>query len=139
MKKVLILLLTALISVCSTACANTNPNSSANSSKDSSSKPNPNAQIHSIELSSENAPIITQNNSTNQIGNLDFYYYGITKADEDSHVNLNKGGYVTNIDAIGDIRTTPLRQIVTAVADGAIASVSALNYTRELKKKLLSN
>ena len=105
MKKFLILLLTALISVCSTACANTNPNSSANSSKDSSSKPNPNAQIHSIELSSENAPIITQNNSTNQIENLDFYYYGVTKADEDSHVNLNKGGYITNIDAIGDIRT----------------------------------
>lgn len=53
----------------------------------------------------------------------------------DDRMNTNLGG----VYAVGDIRTTPLRQIVTAVADGAIASVSALNYTRELKKKLLSN
>jgi len=30
--------------------------------------------------------------------------------------------------AIGDIRNTPLRQVVTAVADGAIAGVEASKY-----------
>ena len=30
--------------------------------------------------------------------------------------------------AAGDVRTTPLRQIVTAAADGAIAATSAVNY-----------
>ena len=38
--------------------------------------------------------------------------------------------------AIGDIRNTPLRQIVTAVSDGAIASVSAFNY---IKSKKINN
>ena len=30
--------------------------------------------------------------------------------------------------AAGDVRTTPLRQVVTAAADGAVAAVSAINY-----------
>ena len=33
--------------------------------------------------------------------------------------------------AIGDIRTTPLRQVITAVADGAIAGVNAIKYIEE--------
>ena len=63
----------------------------------------------------------------------------------DECVERDNAGYiVTNekmqtstsgVYAIGDIRTTPLRQIVTAVSDGAIAVVSALNYikTKEIK------
>jgi thioredoxin reductase (NADPH) len=53
-------------------------------------------------------------------------------------VNLDKSGYViagedtkTNIDgvfAVGDIRTKSLRQVVTAVADGAVAVHSAEEY-----------
>ena len=53
-------------------------------------------------------------------------------------VDLDEAGYIiagadtkTNIPgvfAIGDVRTTPLRQIVTAVADGAIAAHQAENY-----------
>lgn len=35
--------------------------------------------------------------------------------------------------AIGDIRNTPLRQVVTAVADGAIAGVEAARYIMNLK------
>jgi thioredoxin reductase (NADPH) len=63
----------------------------------------------------------------------------------DSSVTRNPQGYIetdttmrTNLNgvyAVGDIRNTPLRQIVTAVSDGAIASVSAFNYIREMKKK----
>ena len=30
--------------------------------------------------------------------------------------------------AIGDIRNTPLRQVITAVADGAVAGVEASKY-----------
>lgn len=51
---------------------------------------------------------------------------------------LDEGGYIlagentlTDIDgvfAIGDVRTTPLRQIVTAVADGAVAAHEAQRY-----------
>lgn len=52
------------------------------------------------------------------------------------HLNLDKGGFIvtnekmeTNIEgvyAVGDVRTTPLRQIITACSDGAIAVNSIL-------------
>lgn len=58
----------------------------------------------------------------------------------DINVNRNSSGYIitdeqmrTNLPgvfAVGDIRNTPLRQIVTATSDGAIASISALNYIK---------
>lgn len=61
----------------------------------------------------------------------------------DPSVARNVSGYIetdrnmqTNLDgvfAVGDIRNTPLRQIVTAVSDGAIATVSAFNYLRSKK------
>ena len=35
---------------------------------------------------------------------------------------------VKGIFAAGDVRDTPLRQIVTAASDGAVAAVSAINY-----------
>lgn len=40
---------------------------------------------------------------------------------------------VEGIFAVGDIRTTPLRQIITACADGAIASTKANEYIRKIK------
>lgn len=55
---------------------------------------------------------------------------------------LNEAGYiVTNADmstktaglfAAGDIRNTPLRQVITAASDGVIAAVSALDYVDSL-------
>lgn len=61
----------------------------------------------------------------------------------DPAIERNENGYIittekmeTNLKgvfAIGDIRNTPLRQIVTAVSDGAIASVSAFNYIKSKK------
>ena len=53
-------------------------------------------------------------------------------------VNMNEGGSIftdelmkTNIPGVyaaGDIRTTPLRQVITACADGAVAATSALEF-----------
>ncbi len=39
---------------------------------------------------------------------------------------------VKGIFAAGDVRTTPLRQVITAAADGAVAATSAINYVNEL-------
>ena len=47
---------------------------------------------------------------------------GFILADENMKTNF-EGVYVA-----GDLRNTPLRQVVTAVADGAVAAVSAINY-----------
>ena len=59
-------------------------------------------------------------------------------------ITLNKGGYIvagedgkTNIPGIyaaGDIRTKQLRQIVTAVADGANCVTSAEEYLRDFQE-----
>lgn len=69
-----------------------------------------------------------------------FVSIGRTPASElvKGQVQLDEGGYIltdssmqTNIPgvyAIGDVRNTPLRQIVTAVSDGAIAAASAEHY-----------
>jgi thioredoxin reductase (NADPH) len=53
-------------------------------------------------------------------------------------VNMNEGGSIltdelmkTNIPGVyaaGDIRNTPLRQVITACADGAVAATSALEF-----------
>lgn len=47
--------------------------------------------------------------------------------------DMNMQTNLQGVYAIGDIRNTPLRQIVTAVSDGAIASVSAFNYIKSKK------
>jgi len=45
--------------------------------------------------------------------------------------DINLATSCDGVFAAGDIRVTPLRQIVVAVADGAIAATSAANYIRE--------
>ncbi len=50
---------------------------------------------------------------------------GYVKAHADCHTSL-KGVYVA-----GDVRTTPLRQVVTATADGALAAEAAVAYLSE--------
>ena len=43
----------------------------------------------------------------------------------------------TNIEgvfAVGDVRNTPLRQVVTAVSDGAIAGVEVAKYLTKIKE-----
>ena len=41
---------------------------------------------------------------------------------------------VEGVYAIGDVRTTPLRQVITAAADGAIGAVYAVKYIESLKE-----
>ena len=46
----------------------------------------------------------------------------------DEHMSTSING----VYAAGDVRNTPLRQIITAAADGAIAATSAINYIKSL-------
>lgn len=56
---------------------------------------------------------------------------GFIKTDEFLNTS-EKGVY-----AVGDVRTTPLRQVITAAADGAIAAVSAIKYLEEIESEVL--
>ena len=56
---------------------------------------------------------------------IDLDEYGYVKANETGKTNLN-GFFVA-----GDVRKKELRQIVTAVSDGANAATSAINYIRD--------
>ena len=72
-----------------------------------------------------------------------FLFIGYKPATEiyNGKLNMNDLGYIktnenmkTNIDGVfaaGDIREKSLRQVVTAVADGAIAAVQAEKYIEE--------
>ena len=42
---------------------------------------------------------------------------------------------VKGVYAIGDVRTTPLRQVITAAADGAVAGCFAVKYLEEIAEK----
>jgi len=63
----------------------------------------------------------------------------------DSKIERDGSGYIvtdeymqTNLDgvyAVGDIRNTPLRQIVTALSDGAISAVTAKNFVIKGERK----
>lgn len=67
----------------------------------------------------------------------------------DEKILRDQSGYIitnekmeTNIDgvyAVGDIRNTPIRQIVTAVSDGAIASLTALGYIKKIRSNITKN
>ena len=42
---------------------------------------------------------------------------------------------VEGVYAIGDVRTTPLRQVITACADGAVAAVYSNKFVTEKKEQ----
>lgn len=75
-----------------------------------------------------------------------FPYIGITPNVENisGQITQDKAGFIitdetmkTSIDgvfAIGDVRNTPLRQVITAASDGAIAGVYAVKYIESLKE-----
>lgn len=44
---------------------------------------------------------------------------------------------VNGVFAVGDVRNTPLRQVVTAVSDGAIGAVHAVKYIETLQNELI--
>ena len=62
---------------------------------------------------------------------------GLLKLDEEGFITTDKNNMasIPGIFAAGDVRSKELRQVVTAVSDGAIAAVSARNYIEELKKR----
>lgn len=85
-----------------------------------------------------------KNIQTNKEEELDvdgiFPYIGLNPNSQmfSSQVKLNKQGFIltdelmqTNLKgvfAIGDVRNTPLRQVITAVSDGAVAGVNCAKY-----------
>ncbi len=64
------------------------------------------------------------------------YFTGQIKQDENGFIITDNSMKTSQsgVFAIGDIRNTPLRQVVTAVADGAIAGVGASRYILESYK-----
>ncbi len=94
--------------------------------------------------------LILKNAKTDEMFNLAvdgvFPYIGITPNVENisGQITQDKAGFIitdetmkTSIDgvfAIGDVRKTPLRQVITAASDGAIAGVYAVKYIESLKE-----
>ena len=59
-------------------------------------------------------------------GQLDLDHHGYIVANETTQSSL------PGVFAVGDVRTKPLRQIITAAADGAVAAVNAEKYINSL-------
>lgn len=92
---------------------------------------------------------VLENVKTNEISNLAvngvFPYIGIVPNVEhiSGQVEQDAGGFIitdetmkTSIDgvfAVGDVRKTPLRQVITAASDGAVGAVYAVKYLEALK------
>lgn len=94
--------------------------------------------------------LILKNTKTDEMFNLAvagvFPYIGITPNVENisGQITQDKAGFIitdetmkTSIEgvfAIGDVRKTPLRQVITAASDGAIAGVYTVKYIESLKE-----
>ncbi len=110
-----------------------------------------------LEIQGENTvkSIVLKNLQTDKMSELKidgiFPYIGISPNTElfSGQLNQDKYGFIitdttmaTSVDgvyAIGDVRNTPLRQVVTAASDGAIGATYALRYieqTEEIEVKL---
>ncbi len=103
-----------------------------------------NSQVTELQGDGKLTGIVVRNNSTGQTETLSvqgiFVSIGRTPATElfRGQLVLDQGGYIlsdesttTNIGgvfAVGDVRTKAVRQIVTAVADGAVAAHQADEY-----------
>ena len=108
-----------------------------------------NSTIEEIKADKKVESIIVKDNSTNKTQEIKvdgvFPYIGIEPNSEmfATQIKQDESGFIltdvsmkTNIEgvfAIGDIRNTPLRQVITAVSDGAIAGVEAAKYLMNLK------
>ena len=94
--------------------------------------------------------IVIENVKTGEISNIEadgiFPYIGFTPniKEINGQVEQDSNGFIitdetmkTSIDgvyAVGDVRKTPLRQVITAAADGAIGAVYAGKYIESLEK-----
>lgn len=61
------------------------------------------------------------------------------KLDESGFIltDINMKTNIEGVYAVGDVRNTPLRQVITAVSDGAVASVSASKYLLNLREEIV--
>ncbi len=94
--------------------------------------------------------IMCENVKTGEVSKLEvngiFPYIGILPNVENfnGQIAQDKKGFIltdenmkTSVDgvfAVGDVRVTPLRQVITAAADGAIGAVNAVKYVESLKE-----
>jgi thioredoxin reductase (NADPH) len=90
--------------------------------------------------------LILQSTQTNETETfmVDAVFVGVGQSPAtgflDGCLELNEGGFIVTgnelrtsvpgVFAAGDVRDTPLRQIITAAADGALAAQSATEYLR---------
>ena len=109
--------------------------------------------LESIEGDNKVEKIILKNVKTNAISELEvqgvFPYIGFSPNSKDFSGQLkqdSKGFIITDetmqtsipgVFAAGDVRVTPLRQVITAVSDGAIAGVSAVKYLETVKEEAI--
>ncbi len=93
---------------------------------------------------------VIENVKTHEISNLQvngvFPYIGMTPNIESisGQVEQDANGFIltndtmkTSVDgvyAVGDVRKTPLRQVITAAADGAVGAVYAVKYLESIKE-----
>ena len=102
-----------------------------------------------LEIVGENTvnTLIIQNVKTNKVEEIKtsgvFPYIGFVPNNDlfDGMLEVDKGGFsITNdkmetsvkgVYAAGDLRSTPLRQVITAAADGAVAATFAIKYLEE--------
>ena len=94
--------------------------------------------------------LVIKNVKTNEISNLQtngvFPYIGMLPNVDNinGQIEQDARGFIitdntmkTSIDgvyAVGDVRNTPLRQVITAASDGAIGAVYATKYVQQLKE-----
>ena len=94
--------------------------------------------------------VVLENVKTHNVSELSvngvFPYIGITPNIDfiNGQVEQDKGGFIftdetmkTSIEgvyAVGDVRHTPLRQVITAASDGAVAAVYAVKYLETLSE-----
>lgn len=97
--------------------------------------------------------IVLENVKTNKVSNLHvdgvFPYIGFSPNIENFKGQLaqNDDGFIITNDnmqtsvagvfAVGDIRNTPLRQVITAASDGAVGAVYAVKYLEEMAELLV--
>ncbi|MBF0117379.1 MAG: thioredoxin-disulfide reductase [Desulfobacterales bacterium] len=109
-----------------------------------------NSKVTQINGSSGVESITVQNLKTSNTQNLSidglFVWIGVSPNSSflKNSLSLDKDGFIiTNakmetsvkgVFAAGDIRDTPLRQVSSAIGDGAIAAISAIHYIENIKK-----
>lgn len=97
--------------------------------------------------------LVLENAKTNKISNLQvdgvFPYIGFSPnvSGFNGQLNQDEAGFIitdecmttsaAGVFAVGDVRKTPLRQVITAASDGAVGAVYAVKYLEQLAEVLV--